>query len=345
MNVYILAYYYSRKGLYQKAEDGCLSFLQDVEDNVFVRQMLIYSYLCRRRFDLALAEAEKNYLLDPKLKFDIGLVLLCKDDLIGVEKIVGGDELLLIRGQFYKFVNLSRQNLEKSKGDKEKEARTYGEFVNALYKAGQYEDAYQAFGQYLRLSSEYRKSSGESGPPYLPSQQKSDLFIKGRIQAGLRSFAEAEKTAGELKALIDKGINKKELRWYEYILGLAELGKENYRKAAEIFTRACGRLDFEIWDDSDHALCFAGLARALYEAGDLDAARKTYEKITLLTFGRINAGDIYVKAFYMLGKIAERQGDKVRARENYRKFLDLWKDADPGLPEVEDAKARLKALL
>jgi hypothetical protein len=46
----------------------------------------------------------------------------------------------------------------------------------------------------------------------------------------------------------------------------------------------------------------------------------------------------------MLGKIAEQQGDKPRARENYRKFLDLWKDADPGLPEVADAKLRLARL-
>jgi cytochrome c-type biogenesis protein CcmH/NrfG len=46
----------------------------------------------------------------------------------------------------------------------------------------------------------------------------------------------------------------------------------------------------------------------------------------------------------MLGKIAEQQGDKARARENYRKFLDLWKDADAGLPEVEDAKKRLAGI-
>jgi cytochrome c-type biogenesis protein CcmH/NrfG len=46
----------------------------------------------------------------------------------------------------------------------------------------------------------------------------------------------------------------------------------------------------------------------------------------------------------MLGKIAEQQGDKERAVENYRKFLDLWKDADPGIPKVENARKRLAGL-
>jgi len=76
----------------------------------------------------------------------------------------------------------------------------------------------------------------------------------------------------------------------------------------------------------------------------LEKARGEYERITTLTAGPRDSGDIYARAYSMLGKIAERQGDRARAIENYHKFLDLWKDADPELPEVEDARKRLAGL-
>jgi len=63
-----------------------------------------------------------------------------------------------------------------------------------------------------------------------------------------------------------------------------------------------------------------------------------------LTTGRLWLGDLYAKSFYMLGKIYEKKEMIRDARENYEKFLELWKDADPGIPEVTDAKKRLEAL-
>jgi len=38
------------------------------------------------------------------------------------------------------------------------------------------------------------------------------------------------------------------------------------------------------------------------------------------------------------------KGNKAKAIEHYEKFLTLWKDADPGIPEVEDAKKRVAGL-
>jgi tetratricopeptide (TPR) repeat protein len=79
-------------------------------------------------------------------------------------------------------------------------------------------------------------------------------------------------------------------------------------------------------------------------AGDLEKSQKEYERITSLTSGRLCRGDIYAKAFYMLGKIYQQQGNTAKAIEHYEKFLDLWKDADPGIAEVEDAEKRLAGL-
>ena len=85
-------------------------------------------------------------------------------------------------------------------------------------------------------------------------------------------------------------------------------------------------------------------AFAYHKSGNLDRAREEYEKIARLTIGKIDYGDIYAKSYYMLGKINEQQGNKSKAIEHYEKFLNLWKDADRGIPEIIEAWIRLAEL-
>ena len=86
------------------------------------------------------------------------------------------------------------------------------------------------------------------------------------------------------------------------------------------------------------------LAQAYYKAGNLFNAQGEFEKILSLNLGRIGDGDFYARSLYTLGKIFEQQDQKEKAIEYYERFLGLWKDADPELAEVDDAKMRLAAI-
>ena len=92
--------------------------------------------------------------------------------------------LALIRGHYKEGLILLQKNLEGSMGNTADEADANRSLALGLEKAGRYEEAYRALNQSLQLSAEYRKSAGEFGVPYLPSELGSDLFTKGKDSGG-----------------------------------------------------------------------------------------------------------------------------------------------------------------
>jgi len=86
------------------------------------------------------------------------------------------------------------------------------------------------------------------------------------------------------------------------------------------------------------------LAKAYEEKGDLTHAIEVYARLTDPNPENREGRLIYPKNYYNLAELYEMKGQKTKAITYYEKFLTLWKDADPGLAEVEDARKRLAGL-
>lgn len=83
-------------------------------------------------------------------------------------------------------------------------------------------------------------------------------------------------------------------------------------------------------------------ARVCAKKGDIAKAISEYER--LLTLDVPTPYLVHPLYHYRMGLLYERAGEVAKAKAQFEKFLDLWKGADPGHPEVADAKARLSAL-
>ena len=89
----------------------------------------------------------------------------------------------------------------------------------------------------------------------------------------------------------------------------------------------------------DLALAYLGVGRIGEAVAELEAMLSSYEE------ARVTSTPIVaVKAHYLLAKAYEESGWHSKAIEQYEKFLQIWKDADPGIEEVGDARERLTNL-
>jgi serine/threonine protein kinase/tetratricopeptide (TPR) repeat protein len=205
----------------------------------------------------------------------------------------------------------------------------------------------------LRLGLEYIKKEEDK----LPEKDFVSLIHERRVSliwqicalCDMGRLEEAQAVQKELESLIPTYIVKgqKACECVNTALPAGRIALANKDAAAAIkaleYSRQIAYGEHH-WRPSDHAYLSDLLGEAYWLAGRLDKAAEAFAGIRELQTGRQEWGALYARSYYKLGKVFEQMGKKAEAAEKYRKFLDLWKDADAGLLEVEDAKKRLAAI-
>jgi tetratricopeptide (TPR) repeat protein len=144
----------------------------------------------------------------------------------------------------------------------------------------------------------------------------------------------------EIAGILKKKMNKKDRtrdRSYWTLLGWCELSKGNLEAAIPNFEKA-------VKEDEDFLTLYL-LAKTYLDTGRLGEAVKMFEKaISSYDLYRVALGIYAVKAYYLLVSAYEKSGWNRKAAAKYEDFLEIRKDADPGIKEVKIAKQRLAKL-
>ncbi len=344
---------YMAKGMYNRSKEILQNYLTTFPEEIWIHESISNLYLCQGKLDLALIEAERGLSKNPSSvsPFLMGDIYYCSGDLPEAEKeynkMLRSQELTpkyhagfrlaalyLSQGKFEESKKMLRKTiaLAENIGDEEQKMWSRSYLAQVHLASGKPKAALQDWETAMSIATQENLDWPLS------------LHLKGLIYLGMRSLDKAERTTDEFKEALQKRKNKKLMRYYYHLLGSIELEKQNYPEAITHLNKALSLLPFQHSQLDDHAMFLYPLASAYDMAGDLEKAREQFKNITLLTTGRLFYGDVFAKSLYMLGKIYQEKGKEDEAIKHYARFIQLWENADPGIPELKDAKAQLKDL-
>ncbi len=161
------------------------------------------------------------------------------------------------------------------------------------------------------------------------------LSLSGRI-------TEAEDSLQIFGTRVDEA-NYWILGLYEWSRGMVELANGNPDSAVVYLEKSVENVHRRMpWHD---ILMQFYLAKAYLESERPADAAKVIESALQYKYTYDLSHSILVaKAYYLAGLIYEQLGDDEKAIERFEEFLELWKDADPDLEEIPDARHRLALL-
>jgi len=363
---------YGAMGLFDKAEKLLDDLSRSGAKSSQIRNLRTGLTVDRRKYDDALRFlAEEFSGQDPKnipyyYFSSAGYIHWLKDDLAGAEKAyrtvidpnnlrwepqraINLAALCLSQGKIGQALEHVKNGLELVKRTKELAGR---EMEREFHGGMAY--LYRLAGRLPDALKEAEEACRNYDHPDVPARLAVKLLhLRALISLETSQLEEFERQAEEVKKFIEKEGYPKLMRAYYHLLGLRELKGNHAQRAIGYFSKALD-LFTPRTGDSDPAACLFSLAEAYELVGNRWSAFLNFDQISVPGARESLSGDIYARSFYRKAKYYEhlwsqpiaqpRDQDRLKAIEYYRKFLSLWKDADPIFPEVEAAKKSLTGL-
>ena len=216
-----------------------------------------------------------------------------------------------------------------AKGMYNKSLISYKEYLDLTEGSAQEAEAHYYLGRFHYIRGDYENAISECqyalgiNPDMIEAH-----WIYGLALIRKEIFDKSESELLIITGLIEK-INVEELKKYYYHLKAElELSKGIYQQATIDFNKAANI------ESLDRQFFINASGEAYFKMGELDKAVKNLESVF-----KINPN--YVQSHYLLGLIYQKKGMKNKANEHFKRFIDIWKDADENLPQLIDARKQL----
>jgi tetratricopeptide (TPR) repeat protein len=314
-------------GHYKEALEFCDAAIEKFPEEHWIHWLKGQTYLlmgnaeeARSEFLLYYSKGEKTADDDYTMKVGLGLTYLYEGKLETAHAEYG-EALEIAQGEkSFESMGSALQNLGK-----------------ILTYKGKYDEAIAAFESAEKISWERKNKDFNPYPIF-------SYYHTGRVHVQRRDFASAKTFSEKIKRYIQEHDLGASYLDYSYFLeGYIHAAQGTSSGVRDALDKCSGPQ--KIGPEYNELSALSSILM-----NEFDQAIEKYSRfktnIYLSRYG--NDWSFFYRcsslADYNLGKIHEQQGNTAKAIEHYEKFLELWKDADPGIAEVDDARERLAGL-